>query len=339
VDSRLRVGGPATSNFRVVLPAGQTNATVDHQPTPDDVEALDWRPVWVEDFIAYCHTNQLPLDFISTHPYPQDFPLDDLVTGRTVRMKRGVDATKHDLSLLRRIVNGSLFPQAEIQLTEWSSSPSSRDFTHDCLPAAAFVAKANIESVGLVDSLSYWTFSDVFEEKGAGDTIFHGGFGIVNYQGIVKPTFHAYRFLNALGDEIIARTNGVIITRKKSTGKLTALVYHYPCEVKNSLPPSSSLAAAEGMLGIGTPIPLNLTLRGLRAKATILVETLDKSHGNAVEAWQRMGTPEPPTRKQTAQLRQAAEATNKEFLYADKHGQFVLKRQVEPWSLMLIQEQ
>ena len=234
-------------------------------------------------------------------------------------------------------MNSSPYPQAEIQLTEWSSSPSSRDFTHDCLPAAAFVAKANIESAGLVDSLSYWTFTDVFEEKGAGDTIFHGGFGIVNYQGIVKPTFHAYRFLNALGDEIIARTNGVIITRKKSTGKLTALVYHYPSEVKNSLPPSSSLAAAEGMLAMGTPMSLNLTLRGLRAKAKILVETLDKTHGNAVEAWQRMGSPEPPTREQVARLRQAAEATNKEVLKADKHGRFVFERQVAPWSLMLIQ--
>jgi hypothetical protein len=68
VDSKLRVGGPATSNFHVVLPAGTSRATVNHEPTPDDVEALDWRPVWVEDFIAYCHMNQVPLDFIATHP-------------------------------------------------------------------------------------------------------------------------------------------------------------------------------------------------------------------------------------------------------------------------------
>lgn len=145
-------------------------------------------------------------------------------------------------------MDNSPFPKAEIQLTEWSSSPSSRDFTHDCLPAAAFLVKANIESAGLVDSLSYWTFTDVFEEKGAGDTIFHGGFGLVNYQGIVKPAFHAYRFLNPLGDEVIARTNGVIVTRKKSTGKLTALIYNYPSEVKISLPTSGSLAGALNML-------------------------------------------------------------------------------------------
>ena len=49
----------------------------------------------------------------------------------------------------------------------------------------------------------YWTFTDVFEEKGGGEEIFHGGFGMINFQGLVKPSFHAYRMLNQLGDEKI----------------------------------------------------------------------------------------------------------------------------------------
>ena len=55
----------------------------------------------------------------------------------------------------------------------------------------------------------------MFEEKGAGDTIFHGGFGMINYQGIVKPTFHAYRFLHSLGDEILSAGSGGVVTRKR----------------------------------------------------------------------------------------------------------------------------
>lgn len=338
IDPSLRVGGPATSNFRAHLPAGMSRATVNHTPTPDDVEALNWQPVWVADFIAYCHTNQLPLDFISTHPYPQDFPLDDLLTGQTMRVKRGADATKHDLSLLHQIVEYSPFPQAEIHCTEWSSSPSSRDFTHDCLPAAAFVVKANLDSIGLVNSLSYWTFTDVFEEHGAGDTIFHGGFGLVNYQGIVKPTFHAYQFLNSLGDKVLVQTNGAIVTRHSDTGKLTALAYLYPPEVKMSLPVSYSLAEAEAMMTNGTPESLKIVLTGLPNGSIISVQTLDRSNGNAVEAWEQMGKPEQPTRVQTAQLREAAMSTKTETLYADKHGCFVMERMIEPWSLILIQQ-
>ena len=336
VDPRLRVGGPATSNFRVRLSPGASRATVSNDPTPDDVEALDWQPVWVTDFLAYCHSNSLPVDFVSTHPYPQDFPLDDLRTGKTERIRRGVNATKHDLTTLRKIVNASPYPRARIELTEWSSSPSSRDFTHDCLPAAAFIVKENIESAGLADSLSYWTFTDLFEEKGAGETIFHGGFGLVNYQGIVKPAFHAYRFLNALGDETIFQTNGVIVTRHRNTGKLTALVYDYPSEVRMSLPVSATLKDAESMLNRGEPANVRLLLTDLPPGAPVAVETLDRSHGNAVAASEAMGSPEPPTRQQAAELRQEAMATKKELFKCGQNGAFLFQRQIQPWSLVLI---
>jgi xylan 1,4-beta-xylosidase len=124
------------------------------------------------------------------------------------------------------MVDASPHPNAGIHLTEWSSSPSPRDFTHDYPQAAAFVVRANVESIGLVDSLSYWTFTDVFEESGAGDAAFHGGFGMVTYRGVPKPTFHAYRFLNRLGEELLDRKPGAIATRHHSSGRLSALLYH-----------------------------------------------------------------------------------------------------------------
>ncbi|NIJ78480.1 beta-xylosidase [Xanthomonas campestris] len=41
--------------------------------------------------------------------------------------------------------------------------------------------------------MSYWTYTDLFEEPG-----FHGGFGLVNREGIHKPAWFAYKYLNAL---------------------------------------------------------------------------------------------------------------------------------------------
>ena len=53
----------------------------------------------------------------------------------------------------------------------------------------------NTESLG---SMSYWTFTDVFEETGIPPRPFHGGFGLINLQGIRKPSFFAYQFLSRL---------------------------------------------------------------------------------------------------------------------------------------------
>ena len=63
--------------------------------------------------------------------------------------------------------------------------------------------KTNLESIGLLDSLSYWTFTDVFEESRKTDEMFHGGFGLINYQQIPKAAFHGYRMMNALGDRTL----------------------------------------------------------------------------------------------------------------------------------------
>jgi xylan 1,4-beta-xylosidase len=47
--------------------------------------------------------------------------------------------------------------------------------------------------------MSYWTFTDIFEEGGPVPSPFHGGFGLLNFQGLRKPSFYAYQFLNQLG--------------------------------------------------------------------------------------------------------------------------------------------
>jgi xylan 1,4-beta-xylosidase len=200
IDPALRVGGPATSNFHMdkdALKQAQDSGK------PFDPLTIPWHPIWIEDFLAYCKSNDLPVDFVSTHPYPQDFAIDDPSMPKGKGYRRSIDSTRTDLQTLRRIVNASPYPHAEIQLTEWSSSPSPLDHSHDSLAAGAFIAKTNLESIGLVDSLSYWVFTDVFEENRKTDSIFHGGFGLINYQEIVKPAFHAYRMMNQLGDELL----------------------------------------------------------------------------------------------------------------------------------------
>jgi xylan 1,4-beta-xylosidase len=49
--------------------------------------------------------------------------------------------------------------------------------------------------------MSYWTFTDIFEENGPVPSPFHGGFGLISFQGLRKPSFYAYQFLNRLGEE------------------------------------------------------------------------------------------------------------------------------------------
>ncbi|HEY1661682.1 MAG TPA: beta-xylosidase [Verrucomicrobiae bacterium] len=342
IDPQLRVGGPGTSNF---VPDGRFDGETEDvsQHTivtrANDINVLNWQPVWATQFLAFCQREELPVDFVSVHPYPTDWALDEHTPGTFKKNTREAGATPRDLALIRKIVKESPFPDAELHCTEWNSSSSPRDFTHDFLQAATYIIKANLEGINTVDSLSYWTFTDVFEEGGAGDTIFHGGFGMINLQGIVKPVFHAYRFLNALGDELVGEFPGGIVTRHRLSGKLTAIAFHYPPEMRQTVPASfDSCDKACETLALGKTEQLNIEFSGLKAGAKILVETLDKQNGNAIAAWETAGKPGNPTRQQTRSLRDKAVATKTETLAADVNGNFELTRAIEPWSVVLIRE-
>jgi xylan 1,4-beta-xylosidase len=336
IDSQLKVGGPATSNFNL---DGAAIAAARATGKPFDPMTIPWKPVWVDAFLTYCSSNHLPVDFLSTHPYPQDFAIDEPGSSERQHLRRSIDSTRDDLRTLREIVNHSPYPKAEIQLTEWNSSPSPVDHSHDALAAAAFVVKTNIESIGLVDSLSYWTFTDVFEENRKTDSVFHGGFGLINYQEIPKAAFHGYRMMNALGDRTIAQTTGGIVTNDTRTHRIAALIYNYPPEVKVSLPVSRTLAEADAIDATGSRRDLVLHIDHLPPSASFLVETLDRTHGNAISAWEEMGKPEPPTREQTQALLKAARGTQKEIIKANSNGVLEIKRPVAPWSVVLVTEQ
>ncbi len=334
IDKDLRVGGPSTSNF---VPDERFDGEVEDKTkhktlTVKDINTLEWRGVWIKDFLSFCEKNHLPVDFISTHPYPTDWALDP-ETKKGAGRVRHVNATQEDLKWLQKTIAESAYPHVELHCTEWSSSPSPRDTTHDSLQAATYVIKANIDAIGLTDSLSYWTFTDIFEEKGAGDTIWHGGFGMINYQGIVKPTFHAYRMLNQLGNEILHKEEGLIVTRHSKSGKIRALFYHYPFERKDVVDGN-----VEEVLNTGTPRNVALTIKGLKSNAAVSVETLDKTHGFAYKKWQEMGSPQFPTREQTNTLKLQAFDTKKEKLQGSTNGTVVFKKTLQPWDCVLIQE-
>ena len=335
-DPALRVGGPATSNFvfDARFDGEKEDPKLGARALEQDPDVQAWRPVWVAEFLRWCAERKVPVDFVSSHPYPTDFALDGHGVCRGIARKR--EATVEDLRTLRAIVRDSAYPDAEIHCTEWSSSPSSRDHTHDFPQAATYVVMTNLEARATVDSLSYWVFTDVFEEEGAGDTLWHGGFGMMNFQGLAKPVWHAYRFLNLLGTVTLAQGEGYIVTRDEQ-GRAAALLYHYPAEHAGTVPITKSAEAAHATLGIGTTRVARLSLAGLRPGASFAVETVDAVSGWSRGAWESMGCPPDPTREQLAYLDRSSQPVV-QFLTADDRGVLAAEFTLNPWAVMMLRE-
>ena len=337
VDGQLRVGGPATSNF---VPDGRfdgelEDTTLHLTHAVEDLSSLEWHGVWVEDFLRFCAQEQLPVDFVSCHPYPTDWALDG--HGESRGRSRDKDALRKDLTWLKAAISRSAYPNAEVHLTEWSSSPSPRDCAHDWLPAANFVIRSNIDCAGMADSLSYWVFTDIFEEGGGGPETFHGGFGLMNIHGVKKPAYHAYRFLHQLGDEAVARLEEGIVTRK-ANGTVQALFYNYAKTLKESVPLAAYPGhdAAKRVQQMGEPRQEQLTLTRLEPGATFVLERM-ALEDTAIHVWEQMGQPRNLTRSQETPLKVCA--PRKEELRADAQGTLMLDLTLAPWEIVCLYQQ
>ena len=169
IDPALRVGGPATAGA-----------------------------AWVPEFLDYAHKRGLPVDFIATHTYGVDGGFLDEKGQDDNRLSTNPDAVVGDVRRVRAQIAASQYPRLPLFFTEWSASYNPRDPVHDSYIAAPYILTKLKATRAFAQGMSYWTYSDLFEEAGPPPTPFHGGFGLINREGIRKPAFFAYKYLNLL---------------------------------------------------------------------------------------------------------------------------------------------
>ncbi|MES2276210.1 MAG: glycoside hydrolase [Bacteroidota bacterium] len=189
---------------------------------------------WVPEMIAHCSKNNIPIDFISTHSYgvKQGF-LDEYGNSGTVLSKDSL-AVSGDVLHSHKQISESAMPGLELHYTEWSSSYTPADPIHDSYQEAAYILEKLKQVGSAANSMSYWVFTDIFEEPGPRFTPFHGGFGLLNIQGINKPAFYSYQFMNKLGKTELANNDTRSWVCKNDKGGVQMLFWDYT----NTLPDS-----------------------------------------------------------------------------------------------------
>jgi xylan 1,4-beta-xylosidase len=182
---------------------------------------------WESEMIDFCVKNNLPIDFVSTHSYgvKQGF-LDEFGQGGTVLDKNPMSVSG-DVLQSRKEIAASKRPNLELHYTEWSSSYTPADPMHDAYHSAAFILQKLKQVGNAAQSMSYWVFTDVFEEPGPRYSPFHGGFGLLTTQGINKPAFYAYQFLNKLSNIELANQDSASWACKDAKGNFQVLAWDF----------------------------------------------------------------------------------------------------------------
>lgn len=257
IDQRLRVGGP-------VICGGSD--------------------YWLKDFLEYCKTNNLPLDFLSRHAYSSEpSTYHGLLCEQQIMP---VSALINDFKTGHEYLEKYYHKNIPVYISEFNTSYTPDNPVHDTAFNAAYLAPLLSQGSDLVDSFSYWTFSDMFEEKGVPASFLHGGFGLLTYGQIKKPTYYIYEFFAQLENKLLYKDNNCHIAMGKN-GELVVIAWNSTNESKK----------------------LDFTFNGkMNSENKFFAQTIvNESVGNVDTVWRQLGMPRFPSQNQLAMLRKASQ--------------------------------
>jgi len=268
VNPRLRVGGPATA-----------------------------QGAWATDSLAHTKKNNVPVDFLSTHVYGDDtaqnvFHSDEHIPRR--------DMVCRTVDKVHKEILASPYPRMPLVFSEYNASYANLPNVTDTVFMGPWMANTIRECAGKIQIMSYWSFSDVFEEQGIVRNPFYGGFGLIAARRIPKPAFNAFAMLHKLGDRQLKSDSDSALVTRRDDGTVVLALWNYA-------PPVGDTASYTPGKPRGTNRHFSVDVRNLAAGAHATVWRLDENHGNAVAAFDQMGRPDFPSRAQIAALRKAGE--------------------------------
>jgi xylan 1,4-beta-xylosidase len=269
IDPALRVGGPSTAGA-----------------------------AWVPEFLDHVARSGAAVDFVTTHTYGVDGGfLDEKGDGDT-KLSPSPDAVIGDVRRVREQISASKFPNLPMYFTEWSTSYTPRDLVHDSYISSTYILSKLKGTKGMVQGMSYWTYTDLFEEPGPPTKPFEGGFGLLNPQGIRKPAYFAYKYLNALrGNEIPVKDAQVLAASDGSTVAAVVWDFQQPEQKLSNRPFYSKIVPSSP----SSPVALKIS-NVKPGKYRLQVHRSGFRANDAYSAYIDMGAPRTLTPAQVGQL-------------------------------------
>jgi xylan 1,4-beta-xylosidase len=272
IDPELRVGGPSTAGA-----------------------------AWVPEFLTHVKQNGAAVDFVTTHTYGVQGGFLDEEGKSDTKLDPSADAIIGDVRRVREQISASAFPGLPLYFSEWSTSYTPRDSVHDSYISAPYILTKLKASQGLVQGMSYWTYTDLFEEPGPPTAPFQGGFGLLNPQGIRKPAFFAYKYLHALQGESL-RTSDPQAMLATQGGDFTAVIWDFeqPDQKVSNRSFYTKLIPAH----VAAPVQLQITHLAPNTAYRLEIHRAGYHANDAYSAYIEMGSPKELSAGQIAHLNQ-----------------------------------
>lgn len=230
-------------------------------------------------------------DFISLYIYPYTALVRSGT--RVAQASSERDYLLNKLNKMNKVTKELGFSTHEIIISEWNSTVSDRNYINDSAWKASYIVKNVIDSVNKADKIGYRIASDVSSEYLDTNLLLQGGTGLISKNGIKKPAFYAFSFLEKMSTNLVDKGENYIIT-KNSNNSFSMICHNYKqfnnsyllnSEENVSINQLEDIYEDEKNLNISFSIK-NINKGRYRVKSFILNE----KHGSILNEWIELGS-------------------------------------------------
>ena len=252
---------------------------------------------WYTEFPQCAYDNKVPLDFFSTHIYPNDQGAPPTHNGYFGLLKH-LQETIANVSTKMKIGNTAYGCKIE--------GPTNGPGPHDTSYNAACFSTFASQFQGLNrDQWFIWSFtgfSDLWDQQGYFSAPFHNGYGWMTQRGIKKATYHALRLLveyasdrkyfdvKRVDSNEVNTTLEVFVTINNDKNELVVFIMNW-------IPMGQTIKDETVIVEVNNVGDMNKNIPSQRA-----IYRIDSDNCNPDVIWQKQGSPIYPTQNQMTEM-------------------------------------
>lgn len=305
---------------------------------------------WFFDFLAFSKENQCPPDFITIHYYDIDlsnvgkeeidisiFQVGNHIDQQQLYLSPVEDSFKQFIDRLKKGLKEIGFEDKQVFLTEWNSTVSHRDLMNDTCFKSAYIIKNIIDNYDRLHAFGYWLLTDFHEEYLMSKNLFHGGLGLLAYQQIKKPSYHAISFLNKLSDTLVEKGDDYLITKDVDRYQLLMHNYHhYNEQYAKGITLNISYEDRYSNFSSKTKKEFRFELLNLEGTFEIKHHIVNREHGSAFDNELKLGKMGAHSAEELHYLRNIS-VPKLEIQQVNAAGKLYVEAELDPFEIRLIE--
>lgn len=228
-------------------------------------------------------------DFISVYSYQYIAIEED---GRRYGRKSiDINYMKNQIAIFREILEDTDFQVDELHVSEWNFTISNRNIINDSCEQGAYILKNCIDMDGKVDFMSYWHALDSYSDYYDADSILNGDSGLISRDGIRKPAFYAYMFMNRLLPAVLHKDENSIVTTNGRDRYVIACHNFKKLSSRYVFTDEDTITeeALPNYIEDDEPVKLRFRLTNVRnGNYSVKVHYVNKENGSVQDMWKRL---------------------------------------------------